>query len=285
MNPISFSSAGTSGSFSSAALISFSAFAVLCISAHAQKRDTLRVSILGDSYSTFEGYVTPDTNALWYFKPENPQLHAKNDVRKVEQTWWYQTIQNLGAKLERNNAYSGSTVCGTGYLENNLSNIPYPEFAGHTDYMSRAFITRSNNLGEPDLILIFGATNDSWCKAPAGEYVYGNWTNRQLYTFRPAMAKLLYDLKANYPQAKLLFILNTELREDITESVHTICKHYGVKCLDLKNIDKQHGHPSIKGMASIAEQVTAAVKQMQQQRGPQMMRERGERMNRNGQNH
>ena len=26
------------------------------------------VSILGDSYSTFEGYVQPDTNFVWYLK-------------------------------------------------------------------------------------------------------------------------------------------------------------------------------------------------------------------------
>lgn len=26
------------------------------------------VSILGDSYSTFEGYIEPKTNEMWYFK-------------------------------------------------------------------------------------------------------------------------------------------------------------------------------------------------------------------------
>ena len=25
------------------------------------------VSILGDSYSTFEGYLQPDTNSIWYY--------------------------------------------------------------------------------------------------------------------------------------------------------------------------------------------------------------------------
>ncbi len=29
-----------------------------------------RLSILGDSYSTFEGYLTPDTNAVWYWNHE-----------------------------------------------------------------------------------------------------------------------------------------------------------------------------------------------------------------------
>ena len=74
------------------------------------------------------------------------------------------------------------------------------------------------------------------------------------------MAKLLADLRLNYPNAKLLFILNSELKESINESVHTICKHYNVPCLDLKDIDKQQVHPSIKGMKEIAKQVTDYLK-------------------------
>lgn len=31
---------------------------------------TLRYSILGDSYSTYEGYLTPDTNLIWYYRPD-----------------------------------------------------------------------------------------------------------------------------------------------------------------------------------------------------------------------
>ncbi|MCQ2290043.1 MAG: SGNH/GDSL hydrolase family protein [Muribaculaceae bacterium] len=39
-----------------------------------------------------------------------------------------------------------------------------------------------------------------------------------------------------------------------------MCKHYGVTCVDLHDIDKQKSHPSIKGMTSIAEQVVNALK-------------------------
>ena len=73
------------------------------------------------------------------------------------------------------------------------------------------------------------------------------------------MAKLLYDLKGNYPTAQILFILNSELKESINESVHTICKHYGVQCLDLKDIEKQGGHTSVKGMTDFSKQVRKAL--------------------------
>ena len=40
----------------------------------------------------------------------------------------------------------------------------------------------------------------------------------------------------------------------------TICRHYGVECLDLHDIDKQRGHPSQKGMKAIAKQVLKRLK-------------------------
>lgn len=221
----------------------------LCANAQS---DSLRISILGDSYSTFVGWVVPDTNLIWYY-PIESQYHQKgNDVCSVEQTWWHQVIKRMGAKLERNNAYSGATICYTGYRPK--KDMP------NADYSDRAFITRSNWLGNPDVILVCGATNDSWCGAPIGDYVFGNWSNEQLYSFRPAMAKLLYDLKGNYPMARIVFILNSELKDEINESVHTICKHYNVPCLDLHNIEKQSGHPSVAGMKAFADQVVEFLK-------------------------
>lgn len=38
------------------------------------------------------------------------------------------------------------------------------------------------------------------------------------------------------------------------------CSHDTVPCIDLVSIAKQKGHPSIAGMKSIADQVTAAVR-------------------------
>lgn len=208
------------------------------------------VSILGDSYSTFEGYVTPDTNALWYRLP--PRHEKKNDVRSVEETWWHQVIDTMGWKLELNNSYSGATVCHTGYRKE--------------DYSDRSFVTRMTRLGRPDVILVFGATNDSWAGAPIGEYRYSGWTKEELYSFRPAMACLLDGLQRLYPSAELYFILNTELKEAVNESVHTICAHYGVRCIDLSDIDKQRGHPSVVGMRAIARQVTAELRREEKQR-------------------
>ena len=153
------------------------------------------ISILGDSYSTFEGYLQPDTN----------------------------------------------TICNTGYRK--------------ADYSDRSFITRMDELGCPDIIFIFGATNDCWAGAPLGEYKYERWAKEDLYQFRPAMAYMLDHMIDCYPNVEIYFLLNSDLKEEFNESVRTICKHYDIDCIELYNIDKQSGHPSVKGMEQICDQI------------------------------
>lgn len=213
----------------------------LCLGLQAQ---TKSVSVLGDSYSTFEGFITPRTNHTWYYaKPD-----VKNtDVSDVKQTWWHRVVTERGWRLCMNNSFSGSTICNRGYHGN--------------DYRDRSFLTRMDNLGCPDIIFIFGATNDSWSGAPVGEYKYDDITEEELYTFRPAMARMLRYVKDRYPSTEIYFLLNDGLREEISTSVKTICEHYGVKCIELNAIDKKSGHPTVKGHGQIAEQVCRALMQ------------------------
>ena len=76
----------------------------------------LRFSILGDSYSTYGGYVTPETNACWYAGTDGG-TEKQNDVSCVEQTWWHLLTTQHDMQLDTNNSYSGSTICHTGYNE------------------------------------------------------------------------------------------------------------------------------------------------------------------------
>ena len=101
--------------------------------------------------------------------------------------------------------------------------------------------------------------NDSWAGAPVGEYKYEDFQTEDLYYYRPALAKLLQDAKLRYPKTRLLFVMNSELREDITESSQEICAYYNVPFLQLHDIEKKAGHPNIEGMKSIAAQVLTAL--------------------------
>lgn len=204
---------------------------------------TKSVSVLGDSYSTYENFVTPSTNELWYYAKNG---EGKTDVHNVRQTWWHQVISENGWRLCVNNSYSGATISYSGYDGN--------------DYSARSFNTRMDNIGQPDIIFVFGATNDSWAGSPIGEYKYEGITLVDLYDFRPALARMLQWMTDRYINTEIYFILNDDLREEIDESVKTICAHYHVPVIELQSIDKISGHPSVKGMRQIADQVNAFLK-------------------------
>ena len=212
---------------------------IVCVGMQAQSKPS--ISILGDSYSTFKDYVVPDTNAVWY-----PQKPENNDVQDVRELWWHILIREHGYRLCQNNSFSGATICHTGYEK--------------ADFSDRSYCTRLNNLGSPDIILVFGGTNDSWAQSPIGDYQYADWQKKDLYQFRPAMAYLLANLQNRYPGMEIYVIINSELSEEVTGSMKTICDHYHVPYIQLKDIEKQWGHPSQKGILDIAVQVAAALR-------------------------
>ncbi len=200
---------------------------------------TKKVSILGDSYSTFQG-VNPEGYAPFY-------PNDRNDVKEVSQTWWDLYIKAKGYQLEKNDSWGGTTVCNTGY--------------GRMDSSRSAFNARIDRLGNPDIIFVFGGTNDAWAGSPVGEYKYSDWTQEDCKSLRPALACLLTNLKKQYSKAKIYAILNSELREEVNESFRVICKECNVQLIELHDIDKQNGHPSISGMKSICQQLIEQIKE------------------------
>lgn len=203
------------------------------------------VVILGDSYSTFEGYV-PEGFAVWY----DSNAKEENDVDAVGQTWWFKLCRQTGLKLLGNNSYSGSTVCNTGY--------------DGDDYSDRSFITRMpQTLGyqeeHPDIILIFGGTNDSWADAPLGSLKFGGWTEDDLKQALPAYCYMLDYYKVNAPDTRVINIVNDGLKPEITDGIVAAAKHYGMEYILLDGIDKGWGHPTVKGMQQICDAVAAAL--------------------------
>lgn len=197
-------------------------------------------SVLGDSYSTFKGLM-PEGYANYY--PDYSQT-----VKSADQTWWKLLEKKMGWKLDTNNSWSGSTICTTGYSGN--------------DYTHEAFITRTNLLGNPDVILVLGGTNDAWANSPIGEYKYSDFTTDDLKSFRPAMACMLQRLKENNPESKVVFILNYNLKDAVDESVNTICKHYDVPVIELTEFDMDNGHPTATGMEQVSDQIAAGLKKI-----------------------
>ncbi len=211
------------------------------------ENEDIRFSILGDSYSTYEGYVDPETNDVWPYE--------NIGVNDVSQMWWHIVATKMGWPMERNNSFSGSLICN------------YRDFEGGAYYEPHSFLKRMDDLGNPDVIFILGGTNDVWQDAPFGDFVYADWTEEQLCSFRPALACILDNVKRQHPDAKIYFLLETspcpggiteETRLNLVESAHRISQHYGVECIDL-DIHKDWWHPDVQGQHDIARQVIEAL--------------------------
>lgn len=123
------------------------------------------ISILGDSISTYEGYI-PSENLSYY-------TGINCGVSSVNQTWWKRLIDAFGMRLKLNNSWSGSRVSLTNGTES-------------------AGITRASNLGDnPNVIIVYMGINDFNNEVP-------------LVDFRSAYETMIDRIKTTYPNAYVL---------------------------------------------------------------------------------
>lgn len=194
--------------------------------------------ILGDSYSTFDDWV-PQGYASYYPNPRNV-----DDVLRVEDTWWHQLMQRHGMKLLVNDSYSGSTVC-THVREGR------PVSSSFVKRITHAFSGQC----QPDMIFVFGCTNDNWLERTVGQTKYSGRTEEDLKQVLPAYCEVLEQLSLRNPNATVVSVVNTGLRPELLAGILSANDHYGAVTVELSGIDKQNGHPSALGMRQIADQI------------------------------
>lgn len=210
--------------------------------------------ILGDSYSTFEGYI-PNGYRTYYSGKPRPET----DVCKVTETWWSRFVSAAKANLVLNDSWSGSTIGYTGYNNRDCSKDSSFIYR-FTKLLNEGFFREK----KIDTVLVFGGTNDSWANAPLGEVRFSERTDGDLFEVLPAICYLMDTMKRNLPNTDILFIVNTELKTEISDCFRRAAEHYRLDALFLHDIDKRCGHPTIKGMTSIFEQVLARFKESEE---------------------
>lgn len=205
------------------------------------KTRNCNVSILGDSYSTFLGYI-PEGQAVYY-----PRIEKVADVTDVTHTWWQPLFERRNMTLLINDSYSGSTVCkdtrpGQG--------------------MESAFVYRMHNTmskkgwqgKKPDVIFLFGTTNDSRLERKVGENKYESRTEEELHSVLPAACEMIEFVTQQNPLALVLVMINCGIKDEIRMGLKEAAEHYGAVPVLLHDIDKENGHPTKLGMAQIAAQ-------------------------------
>ena len=201
--------------------------------------------IIGDSYSTFEGYI-PIGYDTW-FGTERLAM-GETDVSKVEQTWWYPLFDGKTNLLLHNESYSGTTVC------NNVR----PEHTVDASFINRFDKLVSDGFFEKnkvDTVLVFGGTNDSWTDCRLGEVQFEDFTAEDLLKVLPACGYLAKRISEVAPESRICWLINTEIKDEIVMGILQIAEHFGQEYIRFAEIDKQYCHPNIKGMRQISEVV------------------------------
>lgn len=134
------------------------------------------LSILGDSISTFAGYI-PEGNAAYY---------PSGTVQAVTDTWWKKLIDALGMTLNVNNSWSGSRVTTTDGATS----------AGCGD--------RAEALGtSPDVIIVWMGINDFNNEVTLGTYDGTTSIPSTTTTFREAYGIMLNKILTKYQSAEV----------------------------------------------------------------------------------
>ena len=206
-----------------------------------------RLSILGDSISTYEGFsnnrknnATTYTNKVFYKSQFPPEL-----------TYWMQVMNKLGLTLCVNNSQSGSNLSG---IDDEMSGINRAKSLARDDGMT------------PDLIILFMGLNDLGRNLPIDR-------------FAADYLGTLEIIKQNYKSAKVCCVnlpdrdpylkaRATLFNEAITTAVKTAGENFFLADLftsrlnnDLYYDNTVDGlHPDQDGMRIIAEIIIDAIK-------------------------
>lgn len=234
------------------------------------------LSILGDSISTFKGYI-PSGNG-------NEYTGTNHGVTDVSQQWWHQVMTELGLVMGVNESWAGSGVSGT---DDGVKAI------------STSRLSRLGDNGNPDLIILQIGTNDYG--KDFGEFEFfklnngGTINDYNVDKFRPAYSYIVEYLLLNYPNTRIVCMspiyrnpvgfsnegssINSfgYSMNDMSDSIKKIADTYNVPFIDLSECGINIGnyktylqdnredvsyqvHPNAKGFKCMANYIIGKLK-------------------------
>lgn len=230
----------------------------------------LKLSILGDSLSTFNDYIPRDYNI---FYPGN------SGIPMVEGTWWYQVLNATGMRLCTNASSANTNVTGSSVATD--GSAPGCSFR-------RIMDLRDIDGSAPDVIIIYMGVNDFARDIPLGTFQSPSIQAEGIpATFSSAYELMLRKIKALYPNAAVycctLFARDPGLRDknntpvnrngntlmDFNKQIKAIASAYGASVIDVYNCGITYEnlsvftsdgvHPNLPGAQLFANCVTAAL--------------------------
>ena len=257
---------------------------------------TTKVSILGDSISTFNGWCdksnVPSGNSSTMYYPK-----SDGDVLEVTDTWWYKLIYSkmLHGTFEKNISAGNTTV-----VQNTTGDSSAYWYGW--DFGTRV---QAQGLGDPDVVLIYGGTNDlghieyndtseeliDGVEMNAGSFPESSQSRLEdLYstasaattvaaadaldgtTFCSAYIRLIQMIKVRHPAAKVVCVIGDYLYYGQGQAISRIAELFGDDSVRVVDILSKYGykansaipkynyaHPTAAGMSVIANEIYSEV--------------------------
>lgn len=234
----------------------------------------LKLSILGDSISTFDGYIPTDYNIFY---------PGSGDISTVEKTWWWQVMNTAGMELNANASSSNTTVTG--------DSLDMTGSAPGCSTKRMIDLTPGDDGPAPDILIVFMGTNDFLRSVPLGTFTEPSAQDEGITdNFCDAYELMIQKLNALYPNAQIYFctLLETNAGDvdeypqsypstnkngntigDFNAEIATIASAYSYPVIDIHNCGITYDtlgqytsdgvHPNAEGAKLIADYVINAL--------------------------
>lgn len=220
------------------------------------RKQPMRVSLIGDSLTSFDGYVPhgyksgeTEGDAAHGYRSHYPS--GDGAVTTADQTYWYILTYKLlsNAMLDTNLAYSGTAVT-------HCTNSSYSSQYWYNDDFCKRYI-ENGGVGSPDIIIINGGAND-WARpsaykmlgsvavtsttAPADNLTDPVFAKADACrtmeeamalpdgTFFEAYVKMVTMMIIQYPDVKIVVLIHDTLSSGMEQAMIKISDHYRNHC-------------------------------------------------------
>lgn len=250
----------------------FPTFALLPSDPHVKPAAGKRVSVIGDSISTFRGWIPGGYSA--HYPSTDGSLTLVNEV------YWHLLVHKYmkNAEFDTNISFSGTAVANT-TDENYAARYGTQTNTWlHNSFTER--FTACGGCGNPDIILIHGGTNDfghnvdelapgvairnDASNSYGGDKPSDSLMDRMFSagdaaatraqvnslpdgTFCEAYIKLMCQIRERYPRCKVVCIIGDCVPTSIEKSTIAIAEHYGAKTVNLLRVN---GYNDLGGYSS-----------------------------------
>lgn len=241
---------------------------------------TRKVSLLGDSISTYQGYIfSTDDIQMNKFYPDTGNSYS-GMVLNEQDTWWWKIIYGkmTGARLDAANAFGGSTVS---YLESKVDGMAKdPNDRMMENSIQKRYL--DYGVGAPDILFYHGGRNDFGQFGGNTNVLLGSYDTASLeaaYSAAPGQlfgnycagtVAVLRDFHSRFPEARILIIVHDMMSDGYEMAARAITAFLIGKGIEVRyvslheegtnnktnatlGITKENGtHPNSEGCTNMA---------------------------------